>query len=146
MAKSISIEHLFKVFGKEPEQALALARQGLSKQDIVAQTGASIGVFDASFTIEAGEIFVIMGLSGSGKSTLVRCMSRLVEPSAGEILFNGKNLLAASPREMIEIRRHRMGMVFQHFALLPHLSVLGNVGFPLEVQGVPRAAREKLAR
>ncbi len=87
-----------------------------------------------------------MGLSGSGKSTLVRCMSRLVEPSAGEILFNGRDLLAASPREMIEIRRHRMGMVFQHFALLPHLSVLGNVGFPLEVQGVPRAEREKRAR
>jgi glycine betaine/proline transport system ATP-binding protein len=105
-----------------------------------------VAVRDVSLEVNEGEIFVIMGLSGSGKSTLVRCMSRLVEPSAGEILFNGRDLLAASPREMIEIRRHRMGMVFQHFALLPHLSVLGNVGFPLEVQGLPRAAREKRAR
>ena len=101
---------------------------------------------DVSLEVRDGEIFVIMGLSGSGKSTLVRCMSRLVEPTPGEILFNGRDLLAATPREMIEIRRHRMGMVFQHFALLPHLSVLGNVGFPLEVQGVGRAEREARAR
>jgi glycine betaine/proline transport system ATP-binding protein len=120
--------------GRAPDEA------ALASPDVI------VAVRDVSLEVNAGEIFVIMGLSGSGKSTLVRCMSRLVEPSAGEILFNGKNLLAASPREMIEIRRHRMGMVFQHFALLPHLSVLGNVGFPLEVQGVPRAQREKRAR
>ena len=89
--------------------------------------------------VRAGEIFVIMGLSGSGKSTLVRCLSRLVEPTAGEILFNGENLLAANEARMIEIRRHQMGMVFQHFALLPHLTVLANVAFPLEVQGVDKA-------
>jgi glycine betaine/proline transport system ATP-binding protein len=88
---------------------------------------------------------VIMGLSGSGKSTLVRCMSRLIEPTAGQVLFNGEDLRAMSPRQMIEIRRHRMGMVFQHFALLPHLTVLGNVAFPLEVQGVAKAEREKRA-
>jgi len=120
--------------GRAPDEA------ALASSDVI------IAVRDVSLEVNEGEIFVIMGLSGSGKSTLVRCMSRLVEPSAGEILFNGSNLLAASPREMIEIRRHRMGMVFQHFALLPHLSVLGNVGFPLEVQGVPRAQREKRAR
>jgi glycine betaine/proline transport system ATP-binding protein len=96
--------------------------------------------------VRAGEIFVIMGLSGSGKSTLVRCLSRLVEPTAGEILFNGENLLAADEKRMIEIRRHQMGMVFQHFALLPHLTVLDNVAFPLEVQGVERARREARAR
>jgi ABC-type sugar transport system ATPase subunit len=83
-----------------------------------------------------------MGLSGSGKSTLVRCLSRLVEPTAGEIMFNGENLLAASEQRMIEIRRKQMGMVFQHFALLPHLTVLSNVAFPLEVQGVERSRRE----
>ncbi len=96
--------------------------------------------------VRAGEIFVIMGLSGSGKSTLVRCMSRLIQPTSGQILFNGEDLLAASPRRMIEIRRHQMGMVFQHFALLPHLTVLGNVAFPLEVQGVARAERERRAK
>ena len=94
---------------------------------------------------QEGEIFVIMGLSGSGKSTLVRCLSRLIEPTAGEILFDGRNLLEASDSEMIEIRRHKMGMVFQHFALLPHLTVLGNVAFPLEVQGVAAATREPRA-
>jgi glycine betaine/proline transport system ATP-binding protein len=120
--------------GKAPDEAM------LTSPDVI------VAVRDVSLEVNEGEIFVIMGLSGSGKSTLVRCMSRLVEPSAGEILFNGRDLLAASPREMIEIRRHRMGMVFQHFALLPHLSVLGNVGFPLEVQGVPRAKREDRAR
>ena len=102
-------------------------------------------VRDASLAIEAGEIFVIMGLSGSGKSTLVRCMSRLIEPTAGRILFEGEDLLAASEQRLIEIRRHRMGMVFQHFALLPHLTVLGNVAFPLEVQGQDRARREARA-
>jgi glycine betaine/proline transport system ATP-binding protein len=96
--------------------------------------------------VRTGEIFVIMGLSGSGKSTLVRCLSRLVEPTAGEILFNGENLLAADDGRMIDIRRHRMGMVFQHFALLPHLTVLENVAFPLEIRGTDRGSREARAR
>ena len=100
---------------------------------------------DASLEIRTGEIFVIMGLSGSGKSTLVRCMSRLSEPTAGRILFEDEDLLAVSEPRLIEIRRHKMGMVFQHFALLPHLTVLGNVAFPLEVQGVDRARRERRA-
>jgi glycine betaine/proline transport system ATP-binding protein len=99
-----------------------------------------------SLEIRAGEIFVIMGLSGSGKSTLVRCMSRLIEPTSGQILFDGRDLLSASESEMMQIRRHRMGMVFQHFALLPHMTVLGNVAFPLEVQGLGRAEREERAR
>ncbi len=102
-------------------------------------------VKQASLEIYDGEIFVIMGLSGSGKSTLVRCMSRLIEPTRGKILFNGENLLEKTAKEMIEIRRHKMGMVFQHFALLPHLSVLGNVAFPLEVQGTSRTKREARA-
>ena len=101
---------------------------------------------DVSLEVGQGEIFVIMGLSGSGKSTLVRCLSRLVEPTGGEILYDGEDLLKASPSRMIEIRRHRMGMVFQHFALLPHLSVLENVAFPLEVQGWKRGPREAQAR
>ncbi len=104
----------------------------------------------ADLEIAPGEIFVIMGLSGSGKSTLVRCLSRLVEPTAGEVRYEGRDLLAMSRRELIELRRHAMGMVFQHFALLPHLTVLGNVAFPLAIQGVARGqcharAREMIA-
>ncbi|MFN0191274.1 MAG: glycine betaine/L-proline ABC transporter ATP-binding protein [Aestuariivirga sp.] len=114
-------------------------------------TGATVteghiaAVRDVSLDVNEGEIFVIMGLSGSGKSTLVRCLSRLIEPSAGQILFKGENLLAASDTRMIEIRRHHMGMVFQHFALLPHLDVLANVAFPLEIQGIARPERERRA-
>ena len=102
-------------------------------------------VRDVNIEVRTGEIFVIMGLSGSGKSTLVRCLSRLIEPTSGEILFNGENLLAANEARMIEIRRHQMGMVFQHFALLPHLAVLDNVAFPLEIQGVEKRQRVERA-
>ena len=100
----------------------------------------------ATVDVLPGEILVIMGLSGSGKSTLVRCLSRLIEPTAGEILFDGKDLLATSDADMIELRRHKMGMVFQHFALFPHRTVIQNVAFPLEVQGMDRATREARAR
>ncbi|TIW75625.1 MAG: ATP-binding cassette domain-containing protein [Mesorhizobium sp.] len=103
-------------------------------------------VVDASFEVATGEIFVIMGLSGSGKSTLVRCLSRLVEPNAGEILLDGRDLLKASPKELIELRRHDMGMVFQNFGLLPHLTVLENVAFPLKIQRKAVKEREERAR
>jgi glycine betaine/proline transport system ATP-binding protein len=136
---------VWKVFG--PRAAETLAALGPAPEPgALAAAGLVPAVRGATLAVASGEIFVIMGLSGSGKSTLVRCMSRLVEPSAGEILFNGQNLLAASDAEMIEIRRHKMGMVFQHFALLPHLSVLDNVAFPLAIQGVARAVREARAR
>ncbi|MGA1684233.1 MAG: quaternary amine ABC transporter ATP-binding protein [Gemmobacter sp.] len=136
---------VWKVFG--PRAAERLAALGPDPDAAALQAAGLVpAVRGATLAVGAGEIFVIMGLSGSGKSTLVRCMSRLVEPSAGEILFNGQNLLAASDAEMIEIRRHKMGMVFQHFALLPHLSVLENVAFPLAVQGVARGVREARAR
>ena len=136
---------VWKLYGPRAREILA-ASGGAPSDDAIAAARLIGAVRDVSLDVADGEIFVIMGLSGSGKSTLVRCMSRLVEPTAGEIIFNGRNLLTATPREMIEIRRHRMGMVFQHFALLPHLSVLGNVGFPLEIQGIGRATREKRAR
>jgi glycine betaine/proline transport system ATP-binding protein len=136
---------VWKVFG--PRAAETLAALGPAPEPgALAAAGLVPAVRGATLAVASGEIFVIMGLSGSGKSTLVRCMSRLVEPSAGEILFNGQNLLAASDAEMIEIRRHKMGMVFQHFALLPHLSVLDNVAFPLAIQGVARTLREARAR
>ncbi len=140
----LSCRGVWKLFGSDPE-ALLRRRADPGLDDIRA-AGLIGAVRDANLDVRQGEIFVIMGLSGSGKSTLVRCLSRLIEPTAGEILFEGRDLLRASDREMIEIRRHRMGMVFQHFALLPHLTVLGNVAFPLEVQGADRKTRETRAR
>ena len=140
----LACRNVWKLFGEGAERLLAATTHpALSEIQAAGLIGA---VRDANIEIREGEIFVIMGLSGSGKSTLVRCLSRLIEPSAGEILFDGQDLLRASEPEMIELRRHKMGMVFQHFALLPHLSVLQNVAFPLDVQGVPRAEREAAAR
>ena len=139
----LACEHVWKLFGPEPERFLREHPSPTPEQ--LAAAGLIGAVRAASLAIRTGEIFVIMGLSGSGKSTLVRCMSRLVEPSAGRILFEGEDLLGVSAAHLIEIRRHKMGMVFQHFALLPHLTVLGNVAFPLEVQGVDRARRERRA-
>jgi len=140
----LSCRGVWKLFGPDPDSFLA--RHGHEPDnESIAAAGLIGAVCDANIEVREGEIFVIMGLSGSGKSTLVRCLSRLIEPTAGEVIFENRDLLTASGREMIEIRRHKMGMVFQHFALLPHLSVLGNVAFPLEVQGVARAAREDRA-
>jgi len=137
---------LWKAFGDVAPAMSASADSGAPDPEALERKGLVAAVRDVSLDVRDGEIFVIMGLSGSGKSTLVRCMSRLIEPTWGKIFFNGEDLLAASPERMIEIRRHQMGMVFQHFALLPHLTVLGNVAFPLEVQGVGRERREEIAR
>lgn len=146
MAKQIIIDHVFKVFGDDPKAALDLVKQGVSKQDILARTGQSIGVFDADFTIEAGEIFVVMGLSGSGKSTLVRMLNRLIEPTSGRILVDGQNINALSDKDLRALRRKDISMVFQSFALMPHMTVLDNTAFGLELAGVDRAARQKAAQ
>ena len=140
-AAKLVCRSVWKLFGADAERYVRDTRRGGLDVSAIEAAGLVPAVRDVSLSIGEGECFVIMGLSGSGKSTLVRCMSRLIEPSAGEILFNGEDLLAASEKRMIEIRRHHMGMVFQNFALLPHLTVLGNVAFPLEVQGVGRAAQ-----
>jgi glycine betaine/proline transport system ATP-binding protein len=141
MAKGILIEHVFKVFGDQPQQALELVRQGLSKKDIFARTGQTIGVFDASLEIQAGELFVIMGLSGSGKSTLVRLLNRLIEPSAGHILIDSDNINEHSPKELRELRRKDISMVFQSFALMPHLTVRENTALGLELAGTDKRTR-----
>ncbi|MDH4411898.1 MAG: betaine/proline/choline family ABC transporter ATP-binding protein [Rhizobium sp.] len=137
--------NVWKIFGAGAHQAVPAPGVTLDAEALL-RAGLVGAVRNVNLEVRTGEIFVIMGLSGSGKSTLVRCLSRLIEPTSGEILFNGENLLSASESRMIEIRRHQMGMVFQHFALLPHLTVLDNVAFPLEVQGVERARREERAR
>ncbi len=139
----LSCRHVWKVFGDNAGNLFADGGTP-TQQDLVA--GGYIGaVRDACLDVHEGEIFIIMGLSGSGKSTLVRCLTRLIEPTAGEILFDAQDLMKVSDAELIDMRRHKMGMVFQHFALLPHRTVLGNVAFPLEVQGVDRKTREERA-
>ena len=141
----IICRNLWKVFGPDPQRFLTQYRDRAGSAAPGA-AGHIVAVEDVTFDVREGEILVVMGLSGSGKSTLIRCLTRLIEPTAGEVVYDGRNLLAASPRELIELRRHRMGMVFQHFGLLPHRTVLSNVAFPLEVQGVAREAREERAR
>ncbi len=145
MAKQIIIDHVFKVFGDEPQAALELVRQGCTKEEVLARTGASIGVFDASLTIEPGEIFVVMGLSGSGKSTLVRMLNLLIEPTAGHILVDGVNINALSDKALRALRRKDISMVFQSFALMPHMTVLDNTALGLELAGVGRDERRELA-
>ncbi|SMC71260.1 glycine betaine/proline transport system ATP-binding protein [Fulvimarina manganoxydans] len=142
----LTVRNLFKVFGDEPEQAIELYRKGLGKDDIFAKTGMMLGVCDASFTVREGEIFVVMGLSGSGKSTLVRMLNRLIAPSAGEIIVGGENIAAMSETELMAFRRTHISMVFQSFALMPHMTVLQNAAFGLELAGVPAKQREARAQ
>ena len=145
----LEVENLYKVFGKTPRKtpasALTLAREGVSKEEIRRRCGATVALAEVSFSVETGETFVVMGLSGSGKSTLLRCLNRLVEPSAGKVLLDGVDLGDLSPAELRR-RRHQMGMVFQHFGLMPHRRVLDNVAYGLAVQGMARAERRRQAR
>jgi glycine betaine/proline transport system ATP-binding protein len=132
----LELEHLSKLFGSDIEAGLAALQQGKSKADLLADTDLVVGVRDVSLAIGRGELFVVMGLSGSGKSTLVRMINRLIEPDAGRVLLDGTDVTAMSERELVALRRRRMSMVFQSFALLPHLSVIDNVAFGLHVAGV----------
>ena len=135
---------LWKIYGPEPAKFLTRHDSNPSPEQFE-QSGHIGAVQDVNLDVQPGEILVIMGLSGSGKSTIVRCLSRLIEPTHGQVIFQGTDLLKATEKEMIEIRRHKMGMVFQNFALLPHRTVIDNVAFPLEVQGVDRAKRHEQA-
>jgi len=145
----LSCRNIWKVFGRRPAYYFDAEGYTIEPEKLAERMRAEAhlpAVVDASFDVAVGEIFVIMGLSGSGKSTLVRCLSRLVEPSAGEIVLDGRDLLRVGSKELTELRRHTMGMVFQSFGLLPHLSVLENVAFPLKIQGKPLKDREVRAR
>lgn len=143
-APIISCRGVWKIYGDSPA-AFMREHGGAPSAGAARKAGYIAAVRDVSLEVNAGEILVVMGLSGSGKSTLVRCLSRLIEPTSGEIFFEGKDLLRAGAAELTELRRHRMGMVFQNFALLPHRTVLENVSFPLEVQGAGRKQREEAA-
>lgn len=145
MVEKVVVKNLYKVYGSHPEQAMEMLHAGQSKDSIFQQTGMVVGVTDANFSVNEGEIFVLMGLSGSGKSTLIRLLNRLVEPTHGQIFVGGQDVAAMSKKALIDLRRRDLAMVFQSFALLPHLSVLDNTAFGLEVAGIGRKAREKRA-
>ncbi|MER5212740.1 betaine/proline/choline family ABC transporter ATP-binding protein [Streptomyces sp. NPDC002838] len=144
MSARLEAERLYKVFGKRPDEAVEQLRKGADREELRAG-GTTAAVVDASFTVEPGEIFVVMGLSGSGKSTLLRMLNGLLEPTAGHVRFDGQDLTALTDRELREVRAKKISMVFQHFALFPHRSVLDNAAYGLAVQGVPGAEREKRA-
>ncbi|UTW08817.1 quaternary amine ABC transporter ATP-binding protein [Pseudomonas benzenivorans] len=141
----LSVKNIFKVFGAQPEVAMDMLRKGADKNEIFQKTGQVVGVFDASFSVKRGEIFVIMGLSGSGKSTMVRLFNRLIEPTSGSIHLNGREITGLSDKELTNVRRKEMGMVFQSFALMPHMSVLDNAAFGLEISGISEQERRARA-
>lgn len=136
MEDLVRIEGLFKVFGHDPERVFPLLDQGHTKAEILEKTGCTIGINNASFTIQKGETFVVMGLSGSGKSTVIRCLNRLIEPTRGVVEINGADIMKMSSEELLQCRRKTMSMVFQHFGLLPQRTVVRNVEFGLEVAGI----------
>ena len=137
----VSVEGLTRVFGQDPQKALELRNSGCSKEEIYEETGDTLALYNVSFEVMPGEIFVLMGLSGSGKSTLLRCINRLIEPTGGRILIDGEDIVGMSQEELRAVRRRKLGMIFQSFALLPHRTVLDNVVFGLEVQGIPEDER-----
>ncbi|WP_028879773.1 glycine betaine/L-proline ABC transporter ATP-binding protein ProV [Terasakiella pusilla] len=143
--EKIVVKNLYKVFGKNPSKAMKLLNEGVPKSEIFDRTEQVVGVCDASFSVNEGEIFVVMGLSGSGKSTLVRLLNRLIEPTSGQVLFDGKDIAQMSDKELMELRRKDMSMVFQSFALMPHLNVIDNASFGLELSGVSVEERHKRA-
>ncbi|OAB47237.1 quaternary amine ABC transporter ATP-binding protein [Paenibacillus antarcticus] len=142
----IEVKSLSKVFGNDPKRAFPLLAQGWSKERILKETKLTVGVNQVSFSIEPGEIFVIMGLSGSGKSTVVRLLNRLIEPTAGQVLVNGKDIVRMNREELRQVRRKTMSMIFQKFALFPHRTILENVEYGLEVQGMGKEERVKKAK
>jgi glycine betaine/proline transport system ATP-binding protein len=142
---AIELRDVTKVFGRRPEQALALLDQGASKAHILEHTQCVVGVANVSLSIEAGETFVIMGLSGSGKSTLVRHLNRLIDPTRGQVIIEGEDILGYGRRRLRELRRREISMVFQGFGLLPHKNVLDNVAYGLRLRGESRAASHERA-
>jgi glycine betaine/proline transport system ATP-binding protein len=144
-AVKVSCKNLWLLFGKKNAGFLA-AHDYAPSDEALAEAGLTAAVRDVSLDVLEGEILVVMGLSGSGKSTLIRCLTRLIKPTAGQVIFDGVDLLTVSSRQLTEIRRHKMGMVFQHFGLLPHRTVLENIAFPLELQGIKKEVRLNTAR
>lgn len=144
--QKVEVRQLYKIFGPSPKQVIPALEKGASKAEILKKHKHNVGVNKASFEVEEGEIFVVMGLSGSGKSTLIRCLNRLIAPTSGSIFIDGEDITTMSAVELREVRRKKIAMVFQNFALLPHKTVLENVAFGLEIQKAPAEARRQKAR
>lgn len=145
MTDRITVDGVYKIFGRSPELALDLMKSGGTKESVLGKTGQVVGLCDVSLTVPAGSIYMIMGLSGSGKSTLARCINRLIEPNAGRILIDGEEITGANEARLREIRRTRISMVFQHFGLLPNRTVVENAEFGLKLRGVAASERRKKA-
>ena len=145
MPVKVSVQDASKIFGTEPQRALSMLGEGRSKEEIFAETGQTVGVQDVSFDVEEGQIFVVMGLSGSGKSTLIRLINGLIEPSAGQIIIDGDDVANCSAERLREVRRNKVSMVFQHFALFPHKTVADNVAFGLKIKGMAAGERRRRA-
>jgi glycine betaine/proline transport system ATP-binding protein len=143
--EKITVNGLYKIFGPNPGKALKMLKGGAEKKQILEDTGMTVGVDNADFSVNPGEIFVVMGLSGSGKSTLVRMLNRLIEPTSGDVIVDGRNVSKMSPNELVEFRLHNMSMVFQSFALMPHMTVIENAAFGLELAKVDKEKRRKRA-
>jgi len=141
----IEIRNVYKIFGDSPSKVLPMVQDGASKEEVLEKTGHTVGLDNVSLSIEEGETFVCMGLSGSGKSTLIRHINRLIDPTSGEVLVEGTNVMDLDQKSLIEFRRHKMSMVFQRFGLFPHKTVIENVGYGLEVQGKTLDERNKIA-
>ena len=141
----IEINNIYKIFGNNPDSVMDMVKNGSTKDEVLEQTGHTVGLDNVSLNIEEGETFVCMGLSGSGKSTLIRHLNRLIDPTAGEILIDGENVMSLNPEQLIDFRRHKMSMVFQRFGLFPHKTVMQNVGYGLEMQGKSEDERDKIA-
>ena len=139
----IEINNVYKIFGSNPSKILPMVKEGATKDEVLEKTGHTVGLDNVTLKIEEGEIFVCMGLSGSGKSTLIRHLNRLIDPTDGEILVEGTNVMSLNQEQLIDFRRHKMSMVFQRFGLFPHKTVIQNVGYGLEMQGKSEEERNK---
>ncbi len=141
----IKVKNLYKIYGKHPDKALKMLEEGHSKEKILSDIGQTVGLNNISFEVEPGEAFVVMGLSGSGKSTLIRCLNRLIDSTSGSIIINGKDITKMHKKELNELRREKISMVFQSFAVFPHKTVLENAAYGLKIMGISQVEREKKA-
>src|SRR5690625_2760354 len=146
MTTQIKLENVSKIFGPRPKSVIPMVKNGKTKEEILAETGHTVGVYNASMEIKKGEVFVVMGLSGRGKSTLIRCFNLLNKPTAASVLIDEHDIAKGSPTKIKKIRQEKIAMVFQHFGLFNHLTVLANVEYGLEVRHMDKEERQKIAR